>query len=177
MTMKVNGGIITQQVLAGNLRYFKMTGPFGWAISDGTINLPLATSGGNPTATAYFVVGDTLPVPNSAAERALAEISKKCTTVIIGLVGEDDAVTEIDFAVENNSIGWGSGTPDYSTPPANSPEDPAAAAIEMQAAVNALGAITVYSSVGPAYDNTATPVTMTVDLGDVVITETKFNLV
>lgn len=177
MTLKVNGGIITQQVLAGNLRYFKMTGPFGWAVSDGTINLPLPTSGGNPGTTTYFVVGDTLPVPNSAAEHALAEISKKCTTVIIGLVGSDAAVTEIDFAVENNSMGWGSDTPDYSTPPANQPEDPAAAAIEMQAAVNALGVITVYSSIGPSYDNTAVPVTTTVDLGTVTITETKFNLV
>lgn len=176
MTLRVNGGIITQQVLAGNLRYFKMTGPFGWAISDGTINLPIATSGGNPGTTTYFVVGDTQPVPLSAAERALSEISKKCTITIIGFVGSNGTITEIDFAVENNTMGWGSDTPGYSVPPAIVPESPTAAAPAIQVAVRALGVVSVYSTVGSA-DNTLTPVIVTVDLNTVVVTETKFNLV
>lgn len=177
MTLKVNGGIITQQMLAGSLRYFKMVGPFAWTVSNGTVNLPLVTSGGTPPATTYFVVGANQPVPNSAAELALQEISKQCTIVIIGLKGTAGATTEIDFAVENGSMGWGSDTPPYSVPPANTQEDPTAAAIQMQAAVRALGTKTVYSSVGALPANpTLPPVTATANLNTVTVTETTFQL-
>lgn len=176
MTLKVNGGIITQQILTGSLRYFKIRGTLGWAISDGTINLPLATSGGNPTQTTYFVVGETLPIPNSACEVILREIMQKCTVTIIGIVGTDGTVTGMDIAIENNSMGWGSGTPPYDVPPANTPEDPAAAATDMQTAINALGNITTYSSVGVLPDNTLPPVTQIINLGTVTVAETPFVL-
>ena len=44
MTFKVNGGIINNQTLTGSLRYFKMTGPFAWTVSDGSVNLPVVFS-------------------------------------------------------------------------------------------------------------------------------------
>ena len=58
MTFKVIGGIINSQTLTGSLRYFKMTGPFAWTVSDGSVNLPVQVSGGAVTATTYFVVGN-----------------------------------------------------------------------------------------------------------------------
>lgn len=177
MTFKVNGGIITQQTLTGSLRYFKMTGPFAWTVSDGSVNLPVSVSGGAVTATTYFVVGADNPVPNSAAELALQEISQQCGIDIIGIQpGPYGATTEIQFACPAMAFGWGSDTPPYGIPPANSDENLAAAAPEMQAAVNALGVQTVYVSVG-APNQSAAPVTVAVNMATVVITEVPFNLV
>lgn len=178
MTIKVNGGIITQQMLSGSLRYFKMVGPFAWTVSNGTVNLPVVINGGSTPTPSYFVVGENQPVANSAAERAFQVITKQCTPVIIGLVGTFGGTTEIDFAVENTSMGWGSDTPPYSVPPANTPEDPAAAAVQIQAAVRALGTITVYVSAGAVPpDGSRAPVTATVDMSTVTVTETTFKLV
>lgn len=176
MVFKVNGGIINSQTLTGSLRYFKMTGPFAWTISDGSVNLPVSVSGGSTTATTYFVVGDLKPVPNSAAALALEEISKQCDITIISvqpaLYG---STTAIHFACSASAFGWGSDVPGYSTPPADLPEDPTAAAPAMQAAVRALGNKTVYVSVG-APDQAATPVTATANLGTVTIVEVPFKL-
>jgi hypothetical protein len=179
MTFRVNGGIITQQTLAGSLRYFKMTGPFAWTISDGSVNLPVSSAGGvapGPT-NYYFVVGNNKPVPNSAADLALAEISKQCDIVIIGiqplLYG---GTSEIQFACSASAFGWGSDTPPYGVPPANMPEDLTAAAPQMTAAVNALGIKTVYVSVG-APNQQAAPVTAFANLGTVAIFEVPFKLV
>jgi len=71
--------------------------------------------------------------------------------------------------------GWSSDSPPYSTPPADTPQDWAAAATEMQAAINALGSITVYVSVGAA-DQTHAPVTASVNLADVTVASSPFNL-
>jgi hypothetical protein len=185
---RVNGGIINSQTLTGSLRYFKMTGPFSWTMSDGSVNLPVSVPGGvppSPAVTTYFVVGPDKPVPHSAAEWALQEISKQCDIVIIGLypvpatespvIGYGDT-TEIHFACSASAFGWGSDTPPYSVPPADQPEDLTAAAPQMQAAVNALGVKTVWVSVG-APDQTATPVTANVDLSTVIIVEVPFALV
>lgn len=176
MTTRVNGGIITSQTLAGSLRYFKMTGPFAWTVSDGSVNLPVSVSGGAIAATTYFVVGNDRPVPLSAAELALHELSKQCNITIIScqpaLYG---ATTQIHFACSASGFGWGSDTPNYSTPPANAVEDLTAAAPQMQAAVRALGAKTVYVSVGAANQATA-PVTATADLNTVVLVEVPFKL-
>lgn len=176
MAFKVNGGIINQQTLTGSLRYFKMTGPFAWTVSNGSVNLPVSVSGGAVTATTYFVVGEDKPVPNSAAEYALQEISKQCGIVIIScqpaLYGD---TTQIHFACSASAFGWGSDTPAYSVPPADAPEDLAAAAPAMQAAVRALGNKTVYVSVGSA-NQAATPVTATANLGTVTIVEVPFKL-
>lgn len=167
MVFKVNGGIINSQTLTGSLRFFKMAGPFAWTVSDGSVNLPVKVSGGEVTASSYFVVGDGKPVPNSAADLALSEISKKCDIVIIGiqpdLYGD---TTSIQFAASASAFGWGADT---------MPEDPSTAAGLMQAAVRALGNKTVYVSVG-APDQSATPVTATANLGTVTITEVPFKL-
>ena len=176
MTFKVNGGIINSQTLTGSLRFFKMTGPFAWTVSNGSVNLPVQVSGGAVTATTYFVVGNDKPVPNSAAAIALAEISKQADIVLIScqpsLYG---ATTEIQFACSASAFGWGSDTPPYSVPPANLPEDPTAAAPQMQAAVRALPNATVYVSVGAA--NQATPpVTAIANFSTVTITEVPFKL-
>lgn len=176
MVFKVNGGIINSQTLTGSLRFFKMTGPFAWTVSDGSVNLPVKVVGGDPAITTYFVVGNNQPVPNSAAALALAEISKQADIVLIGLEpGLYGTTNEIHFACSASAFGWGSDTPPYSVPPANLPEDPAAAAPQMQAAVRALGPVQVYFTVG-APNQTAAPVSILAQLGTVVITEVPFKL-
>lgn len=175
--IRVNGGIINDQTLAGKLRYFKLTGPFAWAISDGSVNLPVSVSGGpTPLTVSYFVVGNSKPVPNSAAEIALRELSKQCNIAIIScqpaLYG---STTQIHIACSGTAFGWGADSPDYSLAPANTGEDLTAAAPEMQAAIAALGTQKVYVSVGAA-NQAATPVTATVDLSTVTVVEVPFKL-
>lgn len=181
MTIKVNGGIVNQQTLSGGLRFFKIVGPFAWAVSDGTVNLPVLVSGGKITATTYFVVGNGQPVPNSAAEIVLQTITQQSDIVVIGFApGVDGTSTEMDIAVSASAFGWGSNYPDYQTAPADINEDelpttPTHAAIEMQAAINALPAATVYVSVG-AFDQSAAPVTAPVVFTGVTVTEVSFSL-
>lgn len=177
MVTKVNGGIINDQTLTGSLRFFKMTGPFAWTVSDGSVNLPVVVSGGAVTANSYFVVGADRPVPNSAAELALHEISKQCSIVMISLQpGLAGTTAEVHFACSASAFGWGADTPLHGVPPADQPEDLAAAAPQMQAAVNALGSATVPVSVGAA-NQAAAPATAVVNLASVVITEVPFRLV
>lgn len=163
MTIRVSGGIINNQTLTGSLRYFKMTGPFAWTVSDGSVNLPVSVSGGNIVATTYFVVGNDMPVPNSAAELAFQEISKQCSIVIMScqpaLYG---GTTQIHFAISASAVGWGA-------------NDPAQTAPEMQAAVQALGNKTVYVSVGVA-NPAAAPVTAVANMAAVTIVEVPFKL-
>ena len=181
MTFQVNGGIVNQQTLSGGMRFFKITGPFAWTVSDGSVNLPVQVSGGAITATTYFVVGDKKPVPNSAANIALREISKQADIIIIGLVPNTyGATTEIDIAVSASGFGWGSDFPDYQVPPANANEDqlpttPTHAATEMQAAIRALPNATVYISVG-APNQSAVPATAIVSFAAVTVTEVSFSL-
>ena len=177
MAIKVNGGIINSQTLTGSLRFFKMTGPFAWTVSDGSVNLPVKVNGGpGAGTTSYFVVGNNAPVPNSAAALALAEISKQCDIVLISLQPAlYGGTTQIQFACSASAFGWGSDTPPYDVPPANMPEDLTAAAPQMQAAVQSLGNQTVYVSVG-APSQSAVPVTAVANLGAVVITEVPFKL-
>lgn len=169
MTTKVNGGIINGQTLTGSLRYFKMTGPFAWTVSDGSVNLPVSVSGGAVTATTYFEVGNDKPVPNSAAELAMRELSKQCDITIIScqpaLYG---ATTQIHFACSASAFGWG-------VTPIGVPEDPLLAAVEMQTAVRSLGNQTVYVSVGAA-DQATPPVTAVANMNTVVIAEVPFKL-
>lgn len=181
MTIKVSGGIINDQTLSGNLRYFKMTGPFAWTISDGSVNLPLTFSGGNPAVVNYFVVGADKPVPESAAEIALRTIALQCSVVIVSVQPATyGSTTAIHFAT-GQSNGWGPGlTPEYElvagqTDVTIPPPLAVTAAVNMQAAVNALGTQTVYVSVGTANPATA-PVTATANLGTVTITEVPFAL-
>jgi hypothetical protein len=173
---RVNGGIINSQTLTGKLRFFKMVGDFAWTVSDGSVNLPVVNPGGGLFPTTYFVVGEDLPVPYSAAEWALQEISKQCDITIIGLYPDSYGLTtEIHFACSASAFGWGADTPPYDVPPADMPEDLLAAAPQMQAAVNALGNKTVYISVGLP-DPTTAPVTAVVNLGAVTISEVPFSL-
>ena len=167
MTFKVNGGIINNQTLTGSLRYFKMTGPFAWTVSDGSVNLPVVFSGGAVTATTYFVVGQDMPVPESAAEIALREIAQQADITIISVQPATyGGTTQIQFACSASAFGWGADT---------NPEDLTAAAPEMQAAVQALGNQTVYVSVG-APNPASVPVTAVANLGTVTIVEVPFKL-
>jgi hypothetical protein len=182
MAIKVNGGIINHQTLAGSLRYFKMTGPFAYTKSDGTVNLAVSTTGGTTPVTSYFQVGDQRPVPNSAAELALREISKQADITIIGLfpaVSAASGTTAIHFACSATGFGWGSNTPDYTAAPG--PEDLTAAAPAMQAAVRALAGVNVPTTAGvnptpPAAPNTNAPATTAIVFTGVTITEVTFNL-
>src|SRR5271165_3376020 len=147
--VRVNGGIVNQQTLTGGMRFFKIVGPFAWAVSDGTVNLNVFTTGGAVPVTTYFQVGNGDPVPLSAAELALQVVSQKADIIVIGFVPSlAGATTEIDIAVSASAFGWGSDFPNYQVPPANADEDqlpttPTHAALEMQAAIQALGSITV----------------------------------
>jgi hypothetical protein len=181
MVFRVNGGIINDQTLTGGMRFFKIVGPFAWTVSDGTVNLPVSVAGGATLTTTYFQVGDGRPVPNSAAEIVLKEISKQADIVVIGLVPDlGGNTTEIDIAVSASAFGWGSDYPPYDVPPADADEEqlpttPTHAAIEMQAAIQALPNATVYITVGSA-DQSLTPVTATVDFSTTTVEEVSFSL-
>lgn len=166
MTIRVSGGIINSQTLTGSLRYFKMTGPFAWAVSDGSVNLPSIVVGGASPVTTYFAVGNNLPVPNSAAELSLREITKQCDITIISCrPALYSATTELHFACSASAFGWG----------ADLPEDMIGAAAQMQMAVRSLGLQTVHVSVGGA-DTAKAPATAVVNLATVVIIEVPFAL-
>lgn len=177
MTIRANGGIINNQTLTGRLRFFKMTGPFSWTVSDGTVNLPVLESTTYTPSRDYLVVGRDRPVPNSAAEIALREIGLKADIVIISLrPALYGNTTEIHFACSATAFGWGSDVPDYNLPPANVGEDLTAAAPQMQAAVRALGIRRVYTSIGATPSSTTAPVTANANLGLVTVVEVPFAL-
>jgi len=155
---KVHGGIITDQMLTGSIKYYKIGGvDFGYVLSDNTVNLDTKVSGGNEGSviTYYFVVADGVSVPDSSAELALRVILEKCTIIQIGLTGSPRTST-IHIACENTSNGW---------------ED----AAEMQTAIRELGTITVPTTVG-SEDQHATPVSEEIDMSTVVVTEVSFEL-
>jgi hypothetical protein len=180
MTVRVNGGIINQQTLTGGMRFFKIVGPFAWAVSDGTVNLPVSTTGGAVPVTTYFQVGNGMPVPGSAAEIVLKTITQQSDIVVIGFVpGVDGSSTEMDIAVSASAFGWGSDFPPYLVPPADQDEDqlpitPTHAAIEMQAAIQALPNATVY--VGGAATQQTPPITAVVNFSTTTVTEVSFSL-
>lgn len=182
MVVKVNGGIISEQTLTGGMRFFRIVGPFAWTVSNGSVNLPVSISGGATTVTTYFVVGNNRAVPNSAAELALHEVSKQAGIVLIGLVPATyGATTEIHIGVASSSFGWGSDTPPYSTPPADTDEQqlpitPTEAALQMQAAIRALPDATVYITAGPADTPASVPVTAIASFSAVTVTEVSFSL-
>ena len=181
MAIKVNGGIVNQQTLTGGMRFFKIVGPFAWAVSDGTVNLPVSVSGGATTATTYFQVGNGFPVPDSAAELVLRTLTAKADVVIVGFVpGVNGTSTEMDVAFSASAFGWGSDLPDYQTPPADQdeqqlPTTPTNAAIEMQAAIQAMPNATVYITTGGTSQATA-PVTATATFTAATVTEVSFSL-
>lgn len=182
MATRVNGGIINQQTLTGGLRFFKIVGPFAWAISDGTVNLPPGNTGGATPVTTYFQVGNGRPVPYSAAEIVLKEITKQSDIVLVGFVsGIGASSTEMHIAVSASAFGWGSDLPDYSTPPANAdeqqlPTTPTNAAVEMQAAIRLIPAATVYITAGSGAAQTVAPVTASASFTSVTVTEVSFSL-
>lgn len=190
MVFRVNGGIINDQTLTGGMRFFKIVGPFDWTVSDGSVNLPVSVTGGARSVgdgdeiesiTTYFVVGENRPVPNSAAELVLREISKQADIVLIGLMPDTyDETTEIHIGVSASAFGWGSDDPLYGDPPANADEKqlptvPTGAQTQMQAAIRALPNAEVYISVGTADPETA-PVSQTVSFSAVTVTEVSFSL-
>jgi hypothetical protein len=187
MAFQVNGGIINNQTLTGGMRFFKITGPFAWTVSDGTVNLPVSVSGGAGPGPLiyYFVVGNNRPVPNSVAAIALKEISKQADIVVIGLVPAlYAATTEIHIAVSASAFGWGSDVPSYSVPPANAdeqqlPTSPTAAATQMQAALVALPNLpagTVY--LGGCANQQTPPITngAPISFAACTVTEVSFSL-
>jgi len=204
MVMRINGGIINDQTLTGGLRFFKIVGPFAWTVSAGTVNLPFSVVGGDPTVTSYFVVGAAevpapvppatspayapaivRPVPNSAAELVLREISKQADIVLIGLYPDQfGGTTELHIALSASALGWGSNEPPYDLPPADADEInlPALAtagitpaATQMQTAIQALADATVYITVG-SQDPLLAPVPTTVSFAGVTVTEVSFSL-
>jgi hypothetical protein len=163
-TPRVNGGIITDQMLAGKLLYFKMTGAFAYTVSDGTVTLQNGVAQGATPVTSYPLVGEDRPVPGSLADLALRQISERCSITEIGVIGAPGAETEIHFSCEGSAFGWID---------MNGDVDVAA----MIAAVATLGAtVDVPTTSGGAVgDNTVAPATANVST-TVVITEVPFEL-
>jgi hypothetical protein len=187
MVVRVNGGIINDQTLTGGLRFFKIVGPFAWTMSDGTVNLPVSVVGGTTPTTSYYQVGNGRPVPGSAAEIVLKEISKQADIVLIGLApAAAGGTTELHIGLSASALGWGSDVPPYSVPPANAdeqnlPTTPTAAATQMQTAIQALPTATVYITAGaapvpPALPNTNAPVTASANFAAATVTEVSFSL-
>lgn len=188
MTFQVNGGIINDQTLTGGMRFFKITGPFAWTVSDGTVNLPVSVSGGTGPGPLiyYFVVGNNRPVPNSAAAIALKEISKQADIVLVGLVPAlYGATTELHIGVSASAFGWGSDVPPYGVPPANQDEDqlptsPTTAATQIRNALLALtpgiSTIPVYVSIGGAPNQQTPPVVSNISFAACTVTEVSFSL-
>lgn len=181
MAFQVNGGIINDQTLTGGMRFFKITGPFAWTVSNGSVNLPVIFNGGDPLITSYFVVGNNRPVPNSAANIVLKEISKQADIVLIGLLPNTyGATTELHIAVSASAFGWGSNDPLQGVPPANADEKqlptvPTGAQVQMQAALVALPNATVYITVGAANPLTP-PVSAVASFAACTVTEVSFSL-
>lgn len=183
MVFKVNGGIVNQQTLTGGMRFFKIVGPFAWAVSDGTVNLPVSVVGGpsGSTVTTYFQVGNGMPVPESAAEIVMRTITTQCDVIVMGFVpSQNGSATEMDIACSASAFGWGSDFPDYNTPPANADEDqlpttPTHAATEMQAAIRLIPSAMVYITTGGT-DQSAMPVTASAVFTGVTVTEVSFSL-
>ncbi len=160
MTLRVHGGIISDQTLTGSLLHFKITkaaGNFGYVVSDGSVTIPPSSKGGpeGSTVTFYQLIDDGDAVPESAGELVLRAIAEKCTVVQIGLVGTPD-VTEIHIAIENTAIGWIDNASEIDTD-------------AMATAIADLGSVTVPTTSGTPDDNTATPVTEAIDLSDVAV--------
>lgn len=181
---RVNGGIINDQTLTGGLRFFKIIGAgveFAWTVSDGTVNLPVSTTGGAIPVTTYFEVGNNRPVPNSAAELVLREISKQADIVLIGMEpGLYGTTIEIHIGVSASAFGWGSDYPPYDVPPADTDEEqlpttPTHAATEMQDAIQALPDATVYITTGSA-NQMNPPVSTVVSFAAVTVEEVSFTL-
>lgn len=168
MTIKINGGIVSSQALTGSLKYFKMTGNFDYTVSDGTVTLAGANSGGNPPNTTYPLVAQGDPVPNSLASLALNAIASKCTIVEIGFTG-DSSTTVIDFSTENTSFGWlkDDGTVDLAAMEA------AVAAVEHPAGSGTV--IVPTTSGGPVDDTSSAPVYVPVSTA-VTIEQVAFKL-
>jgi len=186
MVTRVNGGIINDQTLTGGLRFFKIVGPFAWTMSDGSVNLPVSVVGGDTAVTTYFTVGNNRPVPNSAAEIVLREISKQADIVLIGLVPGPTygSITGMDIALSASALGWGSNVPPHDVPPANAdeinlPTSPLGtntpAATQMQAAIRTIPDATVYITVGTANPLTL-PVSASASFASVTVTEVSFSL-
>lgn len=152
--VRVSGGILSEQMLTGSQRYFKLEGAdFSGTISDGTVEIPMDYGQDLPQEDRTIVtIADGHPVPNSAAEFSLRVVYQKATIVVVGVT---DAI--ISFSLENLSMGW----EERSVEPGNPIVVEAAAA--MQAEIRALGTVT-------------TP-TGNVDLSSVTVTEVPFNLV
>lgn len=163
-TPRINGGIITDQMLTGSLLYFKMTGAFAYTVSDGTVTLLPSTSGGTST-TYYNLVGVDRPVPGSLADDVLRVLSERCTIVDIGVIGAPGSETAIHMAISGTAFGWidATGAVDVT-------------AME-DAVTDTLGAnVTVPTTSGGAVDdNTVLPETVSRSTA-VTIVETTFEL-
>lgn len=181
MVARVNGGILTDQMLKGTITYYEMTGPFTNTISlsdiAGVIVPGQAVVGDIESPVTYqYRVGKGQPVPESAADRAFAVILEHCTVVQIALISD----TTIQFAVESTDNGWNT----TSLGPFNAAglDSDSDAAANMQAAIRALGVQGVVTSPIPLATDTPpavpdlTTTGTTADMSAVTVLEKEFIL-
>lgn len=179
--VRVSGGVLNGQTLAGSLRFFKVVG--GAAMFTNTVGLVdgggiptiivpgAATVGGNPPITTQFFVGEGQPVPGSAAERIVKLLIEKATLVQFAVVGD-----ELHLAFENTAFGWGY-TVDNAVPPV-----PVPVAVEMQEVIQGSGPTDngIHGAGAPGSNDPPVPNTTndgtTVDLGAVTVEEVPFAL-
>lgn len=194
MVARVNGGILTDQVLGGQYRYYKMIGTddcfeytVGSALSydpngvpSGGVIIPGQEVKGDEATTAPFAATVTYPyyieegkaVPNSVADRAFRVIISKCTVAQISIV----STTEIHFAVENTSNGWD--TTSYGDDLSSDADNNMTTAVQ---ALGLQGIVTVPadpSDTPPVIpDLSDTGILAGYDMSNIVITEVEFKLV
>lgn len=173
MVMRVNGGILTDQMMEGKFRYFIVAADgatdFQYTIApdDTTVIVPgQAIEGGTGGVTTFeFYVGENEPVPLSSADRILRAISEKCIIAQIALIGTN----QIHLAIESTDNGWNT----HSVASSDTFSD---AASNMEATVQALGVQGIPGTSGPVIpDNTNTGTTY--DMSTVTISEVEFKLV
>lgn len=172
MATRVKGGIITDQMLKGKLRFFKLiaTGAFEFTVGtdtngDGTgdpdVIIPNTESGQGVNGLTPYVekVGIKQPVPNSVAEYAIKAILEKCTISIIRIVDNN----EIHIAIENTDNAWddtSEGPFDFETGLKVYEDEEVSAADNIKAALLELGEITFPNtdSSGGTFDFEANPI-------------------
>lgn len=162
MTTRINGGILSDQMLKGKFRYFKMTATdpvflYTTGTASGVIVPDNYLNGdGDPSSRLDFKVYENQPVPDSAAVKCFNIISQRCTIAQINVISSN----VIHFAIENNTNGW-----DITT---EGSDLTSGADVAMTTAINDLGTVTVWDESDDGY---------AVNMETITVTEVEFQLV
>ena len=180
MVTRVKGGIVTDQMLKGKLRFFKITGAgsaFQYTVGtdtngDGTgdpeVVIPDTESGQGSGGSIPYVekIGVKQPVPNSVAEYTLTAILEKCTISMVRIISD----TEIHIAIENTDNGWDTTSEGPFNFDTGLSED-------SDAAANMTAALVQIGEIEKVPDTTNTGKTFSFSASPITVTEVAFQLV